>query len=99
MNDNSSKDKAVRRAEAKLGFYIHFIVYLAVNAVLAVLNLTRSPDNLWFIWPLLGWGIGVGFHALNVFVFAGTDSSLKKRLIDREVRKEQEEQERQQATR
>jgi len=32
-----------------------------------VLNLVASPQYLWFIWPLLWWGIGVIFHGLKVF--------------------------------
>lgn len=26
-----------------------------------------APDHLWFFWPMLGWGIGIIFHAVNVF--------------------------------
>jgi hypothetical protein len=25
---------------------------------------------LWFYWPLLGWGIGLFFHGMSVFVFS-----------------------------
>ncbi len=25
----------------------------------------------WFYWPLIGWGIGLGVHALAVFGFSG----------------------------
>ena len=31
--------------------------------------MVTSPGSLWFIWPLMGWGIGFAFHALSVFVF------------------------------
>ncbi len=59
-----------RRREGQLladerirGVAVHLFVYLAVNALLIGINLTYSPDNLWFIWPLLGWGIGLAGHA------------------------------------
>jgi hypothetical protein len=26
-----------------------------------------APGYLWFLWPMFGWGIGVVFHAVNVF--------------------------------
>ncbi|MGE5268014.1 MAG: 2TM domain-containing protein [Deltaproteobacteria bacterium] len=48
------------------GFRIHLIVYAAVNVLLIVLNLARSPDKLWFIWPLLAWGAGLLGHAYLV---------------------------------
>ena len=45
------------------GVAVHLFIYLAVNALLIGINLTYSPGNLWFIWPLLGWGIGLAGHA------------------------------------
>ncbi len=26
-----------------------------------------SPNELWFYWPMLGWGIGIATHAVGVF--------------------------------
>jgi hypothetical protein len=49
-----------------LGFKIHFLVYLAVNALLIVINLVTTPGKYWFYWPLLGWGIGIAGHAFGV---------------------------------
>jgi hypothetical protein len=39
------------------------------------------------MWPLTGWGIGVLFHALSVFVLAGR-TSLKDKLVERELKKQ-----------
>jgi len=55
---------AKKRAGVWLGFYIHLAAYIAVNALLVAINLVRSPDRLWFGWPLFGWGIGVVAHAI-----------------------------------
>ncbi|MEO1159582.1 MAG: 2TM domain-containing protein [Pseudomonadota bacterium] len=49
------------------GFYSHLAVYVIVTAVMATANLLTTPDNLWFIWPMLGWGLGVASHGLAVF--------------------------------
>jgi hypothetical protein len=48
------------------GFRAHLIVCFAVNVLLIVLNLAVSADKLWFIWPLLGWGVGLLGHAYLV---------------------------------
>lgn len=45
------------------GFLVHLIVYLAVNALLFVIDMLTSPGEYWFQWPLLGWGIGILGHA------------------------------------
>lgn len=52
--------------------------------MLIIINLSTATEYLWFKWPLLGWGIGVVFHALGVFVFAG-GSAIKKRWIEKEM--------------
>lgn len=47
-------------------FVIHLVVYIMVNLLLAVIDLTTSPGHYWFYWPLLGWGIGILGHAYLV---------------------------------
>jgi hypothetical protein len=49
------------------GFRYHLIIYAVVNALLIIINLSTSPDKLWFYWPLLGWGIGLAAHGFGVY--------------------------------
>ena len=67
MNTEDQYQIAKRRVEKLRGFYIHLVVYVLVNAFLFLLNITMSPDVLWFYWPLLGWGIAIVGHAISVF--------------------------------
>jgi hypothetical protein len=55
------RDKAIN------GFYTHFIVFLSVIAGLALINLV-SGDRFWIQWIVLGWGVGIAFHAYMIFV-------------------------------
>jgi two-component system sensor histidine kinase HydH len=79
--------RARRRARAEVGFYSHQMSYLGVMAFLALINLmtTRYP---WFLWPALGWGIGLFSHYMAVF----GRQMLRERYFDpaleREVRRE-----------
>src|SRR3989442_15769073 len=79
--------RARRRAAAQAGFYAHLMSYLGVIAFLALINLftTRYP---WFIWPALGWGIGLFSHWMAVF----GSHVLRERYFDpaaeRELRRE-----------
>lgn len=50
------------------GFLIHLSVYIVVNLFLIVLNVWQTPNEVWFIWPLIGWGIGVAGHAAGVIL-------------------------------
>ncbi|MDN5421904.1 MAG: 2TM domain-containing protein [Chryseobacterium sp.] len=59
--------KAVRRVKELKGFYGNLTSYCLVIPFLVALNLLTSPGHLWFYWPMLGWGIGIVAHAVNVF--------------------------------
>ena len=86
MENQEGYKKAKKRVEAKIGFYIHFVVYVGVNILLVLINLLTSPQYLWFKWPLMGWGIGLLFHGLGVFVFSKGES-IKERMIEKEMKK------------
>ena len=33
---------------------------------LTAINLILTPQKIWFIFPLLGWGVGILSHAVSV---------------------------------
>lgn len=57
---------AASRLYHDVGFKIHLLAYLSVNALLVVINLMTTPNKYWFFWPLLGWGVGIAGHAFGV---------------------------------
>jgi transcriptional regulator with XRE-family HTH domain len=48
------------------GFYIHLAQYVLVIAVLTVINALTTPNRWWVQWVIMGWGIGVFFHWLQI---------------------------------
>ena len=73
--------RAKKQVEEIKSFYGHLVSYLAVNAFLLFINLKYSPKELWFFWPLLGWGLGLllhGMKAFNYMPFIGKDWEAKK---------------------
>ena len=53
--------------EPRMGFRIHLAVYIAVQLMLAATwALTSNWDGgipfPWFLFPLLGWGVGIAAH-------------------------------------
>ena len=89
MENQEAYQRAKKRVEAKMGFYMHLAVYIGVNILLIIINLITSPQYLWFIWPLLGWGIGVFFHGMSIFVFSGRKfKGIKERMIEKEIKKD-----------
>jgi transcriptional regulator with XRE-family HTH domain len=48
------------------GFYIHLAQYVLVVALLAVINALTTPNRWWVQWVIMGWGVGVFFHGLQI---------------------------------
>lgn len=61
--------QAKKRVAMLRGFYVHFTVYLLVNALLILVNVLTPRAGLWWQWTALGWGIGLAAHAAVVFIF------------------------------
>ncbi len=71
MNDDEMKRRAEKIAADKLGFQVHFGIFLAVNLFLvAIWYFTSNPWGSfypWFVFPLFGWGIGIVGHFLAAY--------------------------------
>jgi len=83
---------AHKRAAAKLGWYVHALVYVVVNLFLFALSAQAFGHRPWSVFPLLGWGIGLALHGAAVFLL-GDGSALRDRLLERErerLRREQQ---------
>lgn len=72
---------ARRRAGAKLGWYLHAGIYIAVNILLAVLS-AHSGRN-WAVFPALGWGLGLAIHGVVVWLKL-TQHGFYARMVARE---------------
>ena len=71
----------VRKVKA---FYLHLTQYLIVIPILAAINLVGYPSYWWFVWPALGWGIGLAAHGASVFGAVGLfDGAWEKRQVEK----------------
>jgi hypothetical protein len=61
------REKAITRLKQKSEFLTHLFVYLVVNAFIVVIWLATGAGFFWPIFPMLGWGIGLVFHAWDVY--------------------------------
>lgn len=81
---------AQKRVKQKKGFYGHLSAYILVGLFFFIMNITTDPHDMWFHFPMLGWGIGLGMHYFRVFglPFVGSlDASWEQREIERELQK------------
>jgi hypothetical protein len=84
---------AHKRAAAKLGWYIHALVYVVVNLFIFAISTYAFGHRPWSVFPLLGWGVGLALHGVAVFML-GDGSSFRHRLVERERERLHREQER-----
>ena len=67
MDEHERIVKAAQQVDKRIGFYVHFVVFLLVCGGLAAVNWFATPEVWWAQWPFLGWGVAVIFHALCAF--------------------------------
>ena len=85
--ETASYEKAAKKVKELKKFYENLTSFCIVIPFLAFLNLMTTTEYLWFLWPMLGWGIGIAFHAVSVF---GIGKSWEEKKI-RELMEEEKE--------
>ena len=68
---------AIAREKAKnmqfmQSFWIHLATYVFVIGLLTAINLAAKPEDIWVLWPAIGWGIGVAAHGMTAFFTSRT---------------------------
>lgn len=83
--DLELQQAATKRVQARMGFTIHLVIFVVMNAgFLAIWALTGSGYP-WFVWPMLCWGIGLVSHAVTLGF--GPGSNHERRAVEREVQR------------
>jgi hypothetical protein len=85
MESKYTKEQKYLKAKTQVnkikGFYANLMMYCIVIPFLIYINLTYVPQFHWFWFSALGWGLGLAFHAMDVFKynpFLGRDWEDKK---------------------
>jgi hypothetical protein len=79
-----ARARAVRRLKKKSDFRNHLLAYLVVNAAIVVIWAITGSGFFWPVFPILGWGIGVIFHAQDVYG--------RQEITEEDIRREMERQ-------
>jgi len=81
--DDELMRRARKRVDMKMGFYVHLLVFVCVNAGLWLLN-AAGGGYRWSVWPLFGWGIGLAVHGIVTFVSLRGEG-LRERMLAEEI--------------
>jgi hypothetical protein len=83
LEDDSLETRAERRVRRKIGFLIHAVVFIAVNAGLYAIN-AMTGEPRWAQFPLFGWGLGLAIHGL-VTLIALQGEGVRRGMLAREI--------------
>jgi cytochrome b561 len=90
MSEEQIYEQAKKRVEARKAFFIHLTVYIVVNIMLVLIWAFAAGGGYpWFIFPIVGWGIGLLFHGLRVFVFEQTSDEAAIEKEAEKIRRQQ----------
>jgi hypothetical protein len=64
---NELRTRAIAALKKKREFHAHLLAYVSVNLSLVVIWAMIGPGFFWPLFPILGWGIGLAFHAWDVY--------------------------------
>jgi hypothetical protein len=80
-NENPTlREQAILRIKKKHDFAAHVLAYILVNGFLITLWFVLGHGFFWPVFPLFGWGIGLVFHAWDLYRAEPTEAE-----IDREM--------------
>jgi len=80
--------RANKKVKAKKGFFVHFGVFCATVLFLFTINFLTSPKFWWFLFPTLGWGIGIVAHYIGVFGISDPSvEDWENKELEKEIRK------------
>jgi hypothetical protein len=81
LREQELRKQAIDRIEKRRDFWTHVTAYVVVNALLTgIWFVTNDGDSFWPIFPLLGWGIGLVFHALDVYRSPVTEERIQHEM-------------------
>jgi hypothetical protein len=73
------REREARQILKRRTFYLHLAVYLAVQVMLVAIWALVGGGFPWFLFPLMGWGIGVVAHGASAFLLAHPDDIVLQR--------------------
>jgi hypothetical protein len=83
-NSGDLRELAIKRLRDKRGLQAHLLAYGTVNLFLVALwYFTTHGGFFWPMFPIFGWGIGVIFHAWDVYFPEAFRESQVQREMDR----------------
>lgn len=67
LNISNDEYRVIEQVKEIKGFYGHLASFVIVITALTLLNASMDVDYWWVLWVIMGWGVGLATHAMEVF--------------------------------
>lgn len=84
MDQTELEKVARKRVKMKREYVTHVLFYALVQLMLYVVWHLTGRGYPWFVWPLVGWGVGIVAHTITV---AMELIAPEERAVERELRR------------
>ena len=87
-SDPELRKAAIDHLRKKREFWQHAFVFVVINVAINLIWLFTTPGGFyWPMFPLFGWGIGLAFHAWDVYAPTPVSEERIQREIERLTRR------------
>ena len=73
------REREARQILKRRAFYLHLAVFVAVQLSIVGIWALAGGGFPWFLFPLMGWGIGLVAHGAAAFLMADPDDIVLER--------------------
>ncbi len=80
QTDEELREQAVKQLKKKREFSADVFAYVMVNAFLVGIWAVTGSGFFWPIFPILGWGLGLFFHAWDVYQRPPTEERIRREM-------------------
>ena len=82
VEEYKQKSREYEMNESRKGLIAHTVVVSAVSVLLAAINLTVSPEFMWFVFPAAGMSVGVVMHYVFGVRLAGRFLAQREKRVE-----------------
>jgi membrane protease YdiL (CAAX protease family) len=79
-HDDQLRAEALEQLRKRSEFWAHLAAYLLVNTFLVAIWFIAGAGFFWPMFPLFGWGIGLFFHAWDVFRRPPSEEQIRREI-------------------
>jgi hypothetical protein len=80
VSEPGLREQATIRLRKKSEFRAHLLAYVLINGALVIIWALTGASFFWPAFPLLAWGIGLVFHAWDIYRHPFSEQQIQREM-------------------